>query len=597
MEIEDLLYEKHRGDSKQLELIFSEEPRIVVTAPAGCGKTTTMVSKIVRELCSGRIHPGKKVLAMTFSVNAAIKIKESVNDILPEFVLNPDILISKVDIANYHQFSIKMLYKYGFALCPELKKLGDYVVVGDTDNRMLYLLSDSEKDVIKKFTTSLENADAKGVSELIDAYWNIQIEKLFTNQLITYNGIIVAALKLLENSVVADFYKKYYSLVIVDEFQDTNILGAMLIKNLMGDNQVIFLGDNIQKIYGFLGAVEGILGLATESFSAREIVLETNYRFINNERMKALDLFIRDYAEKYSESDLCAEAYLKVLESDEEENKFIVSGIKQMLCDGADTVAILMRAGWQGLSLAKELDKEWITYFNALYSEQDVEYIRFYKVAIEEYQKCVKGKAVRVNLNECLKNVKNRELEVYEEDDRSFVFKSLYSLLEKLFEQSFSWHGTSQERYEKIAFTLYSNGLKHMLEYIDEKIVLTTIHSAKGLEWDYVIIPQMNSHVFPSSKYVCKLCKSNNGCKYYNNRCILTFNPDMYRLIKDEFSIFYVAVTRAKKEVFLTANIGKNNWGFDKKTNCMVNLKGLSQIDYTWDEVLSTQQPTTPNKK
>ena len=41
---------------------------------------------------------------------------------------------------------------------------------------------------------------------------------------------------------------------------------------------------------------------------------------------------------------------------------------------------------------------------------------------------------------------------------------------------------------KNIDFILGSKGLKHMMEYIEEKVVLTTIHASKGLEWEYVII-------------------------------------------------------------------------------------------------------------
>lgn len=69
MQAENVIREKHAGDIEQLKFIFSDENRIIVTAPAGCGKTTAMVSKIARELSNGHILSNKKILAMTFSVN------------------------------------------------------------------------------------------------------------------------------------------------------------------------------------------------------------------------------------------------------------------------------------------------------------------------------------------------------------------------------------------------------------------------------------------------------------------------------------------------------------------------------------------------
>ena len=88
MQAENVIREKHAGDIEQLKFIFSDENRIIVTAPAGCGKTTAMVSKIARELSNGHILSNKKILAMTFSVNAAMKIKDSLKALLPEIVEN-----------------------------------------------------------------------------------------------------------------------------------------------------------------------------------------------------------------------------------------------------------------------------------------------------------------------------------------------------------------------------------------------------------------------------------------------------------------------------------------------------------------------------
>lgn len=51
-------------------------------------------------------------------------------------------------------------------------------------------------------------------------------------------------------------------------------------------------------------------------------------------------------------------------------------------------------------------------------------------------------------------------------------------------------------------------------------------------------------------------------------------------LIKDELNTFYIALTRAKKEVFLTVNSRKNQWGDPNKTNCFINLEGREKQDF-----------------
>ena len=112
-------------------------------------------------------------------------------------------------------------------------------------------------------------------------------------------------------------------------------------------------------------------------------------------------------------------------------------------------------------------------------------------MAVEEFHNNVSGKAMQRALRSCLKAVKAREQEVYTDLSKKYIFDSLYKLMEKLFEISQTWDGTSKDRYINIDFSLGNKGLKHMMEYLDEKVILTTIHSAKGLEWDYIILPQV----------------------------------------------------------------------------------------------------------
>ena len=60
----------------------------------------------------------------------------------------------------------------------------------------------------------------------------------------------------------------------------------------------------------------------------------------------------------------------------------------------------------------------------------------------------------------------------------------------------------------------------------------------------------------------------------------------MEKTFKEEISVFYVAITRAKKNVFLTVNTGLNQWNYTKQTSCLIELPGLSHTDYDWENVI-----------
>lgn len=110
--IRNKIKEKHHKDEKQLEVIFSTDNRLLVEAPAGYGKTNTMVSKIAYMLATNQIPNPKKLLALTFSVNAAYKIKKDITNDIPELLENFDKKINindKIFVSNYHGFCRSIL--------------------------------------------------------------------------------------------------------------------------------------------------------------------------------------------------------------------------------------------------------------------------------------------------------------------------------------------------------------------------------------------------------------------------------------------------------------------------------------------------------
>ena len=577
MKIEDIIREKHLGDKEQLDFIFSNEEKIIVTAPAGCGKTTSMISKIARELSCGNIPPNKKILAMTFSVNAAMKIKDSLKLLMPNIVQNYTKYLDKVDVANYHNFAMRLLSKYGYYLNSEFSDIRYFKITNENNEEIKRNLTNDEFEIFKGIDEAIKNCDKEYLLEKIDNYWEVLNKKLISNHIITYNGILISAIILLRNNQITSFYKKYYRMIIVDEFQDTNILGYLLLEELIDDNITIFLGDDIQKIYGFIGAMNGIFETVYNKYNATKFEFKNNYRFESNNEMKQLSLLIRDCAQNYKKSKLSASILLKKLDNDIDENKFIIDGVKKLTTILDGKVAILIRARWQGESISEELDKNAIKYFNALYNDTDSEVINFYNIAIDEFHKNVNSRANQLDLQKCLNSIKERRKEVDIKDKRKYVFDSMYKLLEILFLKSKEWEGTLKDKYENIKFILANNGLKHMMEFIDEPVILTTIHSAKGLEWDYVILPRLNAYVFPSSRNVCQDCKKKKSCIVKSNNCNFLFKESMEKKFKEEINIFYVAITRAKKNVFMTVN---NHY---KDINCFLNLDGIEKKDYDWD--------------
>ncbi|MGE6260708.1 UvrD-helicase domain-containing protein [Heyndrickxia sporothermodurans] len=247
--------EIHGNDQEQLDFILSEENRIIVTAPAGCGKTKAMISKIAHEIITNDYLNNKRILALTFSVNAAAKIREDIKETLPILLGKANYEVDdKLDVSNYHGFANRILRKHGYILHDNFKNINDFIRISDNSGELRKVLVSQEIRVLEDYDESLKKLDFKEADRLQGFYIDIVLTKLVPRNIITYNGILLLAMQILDKKTIRDFYKLYYEMVIVDEFQDTNYLALQFLMRILEANKVILMGDDIQKIYGILGS-------------------------------------------------------------------------------------------------------------------------------------------------------------------------------------------------------------------------------------------------------------------------------------------------------------------------------------------------------
>ena len=90
---------------------------------------------------------------------------------------------------------------------------------------------------------------------------------------------------------------------------------------------------------------------------------------------------------------------------------------------------------------------------------------------------------------------------------------------------------------------------------------------------DYVILPDMEKDSFPNWYGLCGRCKNGNDCNF-------VMTKDIEKSFFEELSVFYVAVTRAKKQVFFTASHKQltNRGIFEKNYSCFMKLPGIEYI-------------------
>jgi len=381
------LRELHSGDEKQLEVIFSESKRLIVEAPAGCGKTKTMISKVAYLLATGKISHPKKILALTFSVNAAYKIKKELAEYLPSLVQSGNSnqlrINEKLFVSNYHGFCRHILKRYGYLLHPNLSNLDLLKTIDDSKAEQITSaleISIEEALVFTKFSDAVKNINKQHLSKKqFNQYTDGIIENFLDKEFISFNGILSLALRLfIEYKEILGFYQGYFPVIIVDEFQDTNALSWALLKRLVGDkSQLIFMGDSLQRIYGFIGAIPNLIVEAEKLFSMDRIALEKNYRFMSNPQMLQLDRNIRLNAE-HPDSPVIqvnAEVSLVSVNTQLEEAEAIARKIHDLFSlqeDKSCKIAILVKQ--RGANIDKIIEilvRKEISYFYALFGDDD----------------------------------------------------------------------------------------------------------------------------------------------------------------------------------------------------------------------------------
>ena len=593
-QIKQKLTELHDGDEQQLSVVFSEKDRVIVEAPAGYGKTTTMISRIAYLFATEQIPNPKRILGLTFSVNAALKVKRDVAEKLPSLIRmqnNPRLIVEKAVITNYHGFCKMILKKYGYLLNTILRRdVNDFTAIGDSEIKNTAeingLISQDNYRIINCIETEIKQAvfpeDYSGYNSLI-------VEKLLPKGYITHNAVILFTLEiLLKFPEVRKFYQHFFSLMIVDEFQDTNIIAWELIKLLITEKtKLLFLGDSLQRIYGFIGAIPDIIKIATEEYHMTAIPLTKNYRFNDNNGMLLLDKNIRRNAQ-YGFNTCIADEEVAPLKafwgnSPQDEATQIVEKIKKIIeSEPKEKIAILCRSRNKNFDLIEQLlNENSINYFYGVFKDDDPKYVAFHKDCFTKFSnRFGKNKRITVlSLQNFVDEIKNKY-----SDEEDVIYQSLTRLLEALIKKvSVDYSALSvEDRYNYILDIFENRQLKQAMEYVDVNIILTTIHGAKGLEWAYVFLPDLERWIFPGYP-ICKIC-NNRNLKCDKSKCKLPDNIDksFENSMIDELSVFYVGVTRARKQVFVSASqsrVSYKNEIIPSVFSCFANLSGIKLVN------------------
>lgn len=584
-----ILEELHSGDKEQLGVIFTKEKRVIVEAPAGYGKTKTMIGRIAYLIASGQVSNPKRILALTFSVNAAYKIKKDVAENLPNILsaapISPVNLKNKVFATNYHGFCRRLLHLYGYLIDSKLRNID-----------LLKAVDDSKIEDLTNIGIGLAYEEAKEISDYNDAVKKIDTEYLranytqylkkvktyfLPNEYIPFNAILLLTLDLFtKHQNILEFYKTYFPILIVDEFQDTNILSWNLLQKLIDEKSAIMLmGDSLQRIYGFIGAIPNLMRTAQQKYEMHKIELKTNHRFKNNPTLLLLDRNIRENAKNPYKPAIKEVVNIKIFEAENQEEEAtgvldIIQEIRKKVPE--DNIAVLVKQRNRNTQKILEILRDGkLDFFYALYTDEDPEYVEFHKKSLKEFLKTISRTEGRINTATCQRFAKRME-NIYKKQSQD-IHESLLTLLKTFMKVVFTEFKflTIEDKTELIKDTLENKSLRQYLGYVGSKVIISTVHAAKGLEWEVVILPDMEQFSFPNWPGLCGPCQFKNSCNIQWKKVDQAYEKMFY----DELSVFYVAATRAKKHtLFSYSQTRIDSQGRQRPNNlsCLVKLKGIN---------------------
>jgi DNA helicase-2/ATP-dependent DNA helicase PcrA len=320
---------------------------------------------------------------------------------------------------------------------------------------------------------------------------------------------------------------------------------------------------------------------AQKNYKMYKIELKTNYRFKDNQLLLLIDKNIRENAKDPRKPTIEKPVNIKIFEASNqnEEAKWVLSLIQKILKDNQECkIAILVKQRGKNIDKILEMLKDKIDYFYALYSDEDKEYIKFHQEILKIFFDVVSSAGGRIN--KAISDRFLRKCKAIYEKEHAEIYDSLLQLLETfLIKVSLDYSFlTLEEKIEFIRDTLENKSLKQYLMYVDSNIVVSTVHGAKGLEWDYVILPDMEQYSFPNWPGLCGICTFKKDCFIEWN----SVNPDddFEKKFYEELSVFYVGTTRAKKGIYFSySQIGLNANGMERSNNlsCFLKLHGFDR--------------------
>ena len=586
-------------NERQKQAVLATEGPISVLAGAGSGKTRVLTTRIYHLIRQG-VEP-TSILAVTFTNKAAREMRERLTERLEVGGPLPF-------VATFHGLGREILQEYGRSLdVPRFFTIFDRDDSERTIKEALKALDVDPKEIAPRFVLSrISKAKSDGIghqefsekhgrdsfrSRIVSDVWKRYEEALKKEKALDFDDLIVLPVKLLEgNEEVRRIVQNRFSYIHIDEYQDTNALQGRLAHALAGTKKNLFVvGDIDQTIYTWRGAtIDNLLAFEDKYPGAQTIILEHNYRSTKTivDAANGIIEMNRNRKEKKSVTDNPEgeQIIIHPENSAEGEGRFIARECRKLMREGnmPEEMAVLFRTNFQSRILEEAFLAEGIPYRllgTRFFDRKEVkDVLAWVRLSLEPTRESDRARAVqtpprgigKVTLGKIIagkqedfKPGERAKVLAFEEVVRSLnessekelpsVFvrmviekSGIQTMLEKGGEddqerlENIKELATLATRYdalpgkEGIALFLTDAALASDQDELDRKqssngVTLMTVHAAKGLEFDTVFVTGLEEGLFPHEGH-----------------------EDEKRDEEEERRLFYVAVTRAKKRLYLT---------------------------------------------
>ena len=601
-------------NDKQQEAVEYMAGPLLILAGAGSGKTRVLTYKIAYLLEKEIVKPWQ-ILAITFTNKAAKEMKERIEALVGQVSNDMWLGTFHSVCVRILKREIELLgYTRDFNIFDEIDKekvIKEVMKKLNIDEKVYPVgLIKSEiskaKEAMKDEVAYQKDAMGDFRKEEIAKVYNMYQETLKKNNSIDFDDIIMLTVQLfLENPDRLLYYQNKFNYILVDEYQDTNKSQFLLISMLSSaTGNICVVGDESQSIYGFRGAdISNILNFEQEFPNAKIVKLEENYRSTQN-ILNAANEVIKNNKSKidkqlWTQNEEGDKIEYKTLNNEYEEVEYVVDEIDD-ICrkehENYSNFAVLFRTNAQARVLEEVFMKAGTPYKLIggikFYARKEIKDIISYLKLIQNTNDNIALKRI---INEPKRGIGNTALdkldalssekgmsifefiqdsnnlvgfrsagnimsfrdminELIKEKDKIKVSELIKKTLKDSgYEDMLNSEGTKETeiRFDNlmefigVAIEFENENAENSLgDFLDsialvsdvdnldestDAVTLMTMHSAKGLEFDNVFLVGMEEGLFPSKRSIEEDAQT-----------------------EEERRLCYVAITRAKKHLFIT---------------------------------------------